>query len=464
MLIDKAKDTIVRLDLLDKGDRVLVAVSGGPDSIALLYVLRALKKELGLKLFACHLNHMIRPGAAENDAAFVERSAGKLGVPVIIEKQDVPARARCMRLSIEAAARDARYDFYRRSAAKFGANKVALAHTSDDQAETVLMRLLRGSGLLGLSGIPARRALGGVELVRPFINIPKKEVLAFLSRRKIAFCKDATNKKAMYLRNKIRLKLIPFIEKEFEPDIKRILAGTGENLRVDYDYLSRAARARFRKYAGISQDAVSLKEAFLDEDAALQRMIIREALKMVKGDLASVTYSHWKQLNRLLGEKKRWAMTLPGGITAKKARGRLIFSRRPGEKCPSLRAAAVRLAVPGSTTIPGTGRKILAGFVKPPADFRNKTSANIEYFDPLRLRFPLTARFRRPKDTIRPIGMRAGKRLKQLFIDEKVPFEDRASVPIVISGGKVIWACGIKRSDHAKLHGRIKKAIRLKFL
>jgi len=448
--------------MLHKGDRVLVGVSGGPDSMALLHVLNALKKELDLDLYVAHLNHMIRKGAAEKDAVFVKKAAEKLNLPVIIESKDIPKIARVNRLSVEEAARNARYDFYLSAAKRFGANKIALGHTRDDQAETALMRLIRGSGLLGLSGIPPVRKLEGKTIIRPLIGVSKEEIVKFLSKMKIPFRRDLTNIQPVYFRNKIRSGLLPFLEKEFNRGIKKILAETAANLRIDYGYLLKITEKKFRRHVRRLKDEVYVNLKFLNEDPAIQRMIIREAVRSVKGDLNSVTYGHWEDLNNLLRKKTRWSLSLPGGVLVRRAGKHIVFRKGPVGESSDLATVSYKLKIPGRTEIPEAGRVIEAGFVKRPGVFSRKKSRKEEYFDFDELEPPLLVKFKKSGDRITPLGMKGRKRLKQLFADEKVPLEKRAMVPLVVSRNSIIWACGVKRSDHAKINDATKKTLRLR--
>lgn len=462
MVLDKVKEAIAEFDLLKKGDRVLIGVSGGPDSTALLYILNALRKDLDIELFAAHLNHMVRKGAAEKDAMFVKRAAEKLGIPAVTESKDVPALAREGRFSVEEAGRIARYDFYLRAAKRFKAGRIALGHTADDQAETILMRLIRGAGLLGLSGIPVKRRLQDRMIIRPLIKVSKDEIIKYLKARKIPYAKDITNTQSIYLRNKIRNRLIPFLEREFNPEIKKALKSAGENLRIDYELLLKIAEKKFKKYARCKKGAVKIDLGFLREDPAIRRMVIREVIKNIKGDLASVSYGHIEDLNRQLKKVTRWTFHLPGNILIKRRRADLLFFKQGVKSEADLTGTAYKIKIPGETDIPEVNKILEADFVRAPKTFKSKRSRNEEFFDLKGLRFPLFVRFRRPKDKIKVLGMKNYKRLKQLFIDEKISFDERGGVPLVVSGKEIIWACGVKRSDCAKIDENTKTALRIR--
>jgi len=460
-LLKKVRRTIEEHVMLEKGDNVVVGISGGPDSTALLVVLRELKEEYGLRLVAAHLNHLIRKGAAKKDADFSAGIAKRMGIPSVVESRDVPRIAKERGLSMEEAARVARYDFYREVAKRRGANKIALGHTSDDQAETVLMRLIRGSGLLGLSGIPPARRLGDTMIIRPLMGVSRDEITEFLKKRGIPYRIDATNDQSICARNKVRRQLIPYLEKRFSPSIKSTLADIGKNLRVDYDYMTAMAHRAFRRYARCGRNAVEIRRAFLREDKAIQRMIIREALKRLKGDLNAVTYRHWQDLERLLCARQRWAFSLPGKITARADKEKLILSSEvPGSGATYL-GGLYTLDVPGRLSLPEIQKTLKASAVKKRPAFRSKRSRNVEYFDGARLQRPLLVRFKRFQDSIQPLGMDRRKKLKRLFIDEKVPAAARARVPLVLSGADIIWAAGVKRSAVAKITDMTKAIVKI---
>lgn len=430
--------------------------------MALLYILCMLKEEFDLSIVVAHLNHMIRKSHAAKDALFVKKAAQRLGLDAVIQAEDVPSRAARERLSIEEAARDARYDLYLRTAKNFSANKVALGHTEDDQAETVLMRLIRGSGLLGLSGIPPVRGLGNRTIIRPLIETPKRDIINFLQERRYAFRLDETNKSPVYLRNKIRRTLLPLLERKFNPEIRNILCETAANARIDYEYILKMAAKKASVYAKRKKGQVSINLKFQNEDVAIQRIIIRESIKAVKGDLDGVTYGHWQDLERLLAKEKAWSMDLPGDMAVLRRKGHLIIHKKSDAVKAAAGAGSYLLDIPGIIEMPEIDKTIRAAIVKRRPEFKAQRSRSEEYFDADKLRSPLSIRFRRAKDKIRPLGMARHKRLKQLFIDEKIPSEERGRIPLVLSRGRLIWVCGVKRSQEAAIEEETSRIVRLR--
>ncbi|MBI4746560.1 MAG: tRNA lysidine(34) synthetase TilS [Deltaproteobacteria bacterium] len=363
---EKAKRTIERYNMLCNGETVLVGVSGGPDSMALLYLLMDIRNEYGITLKAAHLNHGFRKEAAD-EAEFVRKTAALLGLPVIIRSIDVPAIKETDGLSAQEAARKARYAFFAEAAEEAGASMVALAHTADDQAETVLMRLLRGSGPLGLSGIPPVRALTCSDLeipqsairnpqfliIRPLIDCSRKEIEKYISERNIPFVTDISNLKMDYMRNRVRTELLPFLE-GYNPNIKETLVRTADVSHRDNQFLDMEADRIYTTVAshdmkgtvpdlrtersevvesGLSPVTVTM--TFSDIKVlhpAVSSRVIRKGIKAVKGDLKRVSFQHISDILSLIDSGEgRWSLHLPG-VTVSREHDKLHFKRGEGRR------------------------------------------------------------------------------------------------------------------------------------
>lgn len=328
MLTKQVQQTIEKYGMFKQGDHVLVAVSGGPDSVTLLLVLNGFKKELKLKLFAASLNHMFRKDAA-GDIKFVKKLAGKLKVRFFTEKIDIPGLWREKGGSKEDLARAIRYDFLKRIARKAGVNKIALGHTKDDQAETVMMRLIYGAGITGLSGIPPTRKFGEYLIVRPLIGTTREAINLYLKENKIKARIDATNYQDVYKRNKIRKQLITLLEKEYNPNIKEALARTAGLLRDDRDLLHEILlKEVFRK--AIKSDKKNIVRLNLKKfdklHVALKKYVLREAIRRVNLCLAGIEYRHWKLLEDFIAKRKNGASWhLPYGCRARIKKGSILF-------------------------------------------------------------------------------------------------------------------------------------------
>ncbi|HTL46506.1 MAG TPA: tRNA lysidine(34) synthetase TilS [Verrucomicrobiae bacterium] len=281
--------------LILPGEKVYIACSGGPDSTALFHLLCALREKGGLKLGLLHVNHGLRREALR-DEKFVRALGRKYKVPVLVKRVNVKALARRERLSLEEAARQARHAFFR-EAGRRGVSKIALAHTRDDQAETVLMRLIQGTGLRGLAGVRESMDLGKVRLVRPLLDFSKPEILGYLKENKFAYVRDKTNRSTKFLRNKIRHKLLPFLEKEFHPGIRAVLARVPRTLEREQEILSRLEEKAYGKIVAQVRGAKAhlRRVPFLGLPEALQFRVLDRVLKQLDGR-SGLSFENWEGL------------------------------------------------------------------------------------------------------------------------------------------------------------------------
>ena len=315
--IDRIKKTIRQDDLLKKGDRVVVAVSGGPDSMALLHILFQLRYELGIDLCVAHLNHQLRNSAGK-DEQFVRGVCAKLRVPFI--SRILPQNAFEKSGSIEEIARAYRFSFLIKTAKNKKFNAIALGHTLDDLAETVLMRILRGTGLMGIRGILPKRMIDGFCFIRPLLDVSRGEIADFLKQEKISFRNDPTNRSHKFLRNRIRLQLIPQLQKEYNPKLKEILAHLSNILSEDYDYLQAQARKALCDIMDQGlQGHVRLKLKGLQKlHRALKRMVIRLAIEQLNNDIHAMTFVHLAQIEDLIENRPKGSIVhLPKALSVR---------------------------------------------------------------------------------------------------------------------------------------------------
>lgn len=321
MLLDKVKNTIRKYSLINKNDSLLVGVSGGPDSVVLLYLLNSLKKELKLALHVAHLDHMLRKDSYK-DAEFVRGLAEKLKLPITIAAINVKELAK--KGSLEEIARKARFGFLFKTAKNTRAKKIALGHNLDDQAETVLMRMIRGAGLYGLSAIAPMRQIEGYCVIRPLIELRRKYIEAELNKRRIKACVDKTNLENTYFRNRIRNSLLPLLEKEYNKNIKDVLGNTALSLGYDYDYLNQAAAKISLRWGG----QIKLAE-FIRLHQAMQRLVLRLNIARVKGDMRRITSQHIDEvLDLIFNRPVNSVVDLPQGVFVIKRKAALFFYKR----------------------------------------------------------------------------------------------------------------------------------------
>ncbi|MFA5287488.1 MAG: tRNA lysidine(34) synthetase TilS [Candidatus Omnitrophota bacterium] len=315
---EKAKNSIKKHNLINRNDKIVIGVSGGADSVYLLYLLKSLQKELNLTLYIAHLDHLLRKESGR-EAQFVKELGQKLKIPVMLGKINIKGLSR--NTSLEEAARNARLAFLLKVAIRVKAKRIALAHNFDDQAETVLMRILRGTGLSGLSGISPIRKMGKIDIIRPLLGIQRKDIENFLKVRKISFCIDKSNTDEIYFRNKIRHKLLPILEKEYNKNIREVLFNLAQNAGSDYDYL-RASAARFLKN---NKRKLNLSR-LIKLHPAIMRLKLRGAISCLQGDTRRITFKHIQELEDLIFNRPQGSIVdLPKGIQVKKAQKSLDF-------------------------------------------------------------------------------------------------------------------------------------------
>jgi tRNA(Ile)-lysidine synthase len=466
----QVRGTIARYDMLRSGDRVLVAVSGGPDSTALLALLLSLAPELRLDLHVAHLDHGWRGRASEKDAEFVRRMALRHRLPVTVGRLD-PAvwRARDHRQSSrEARARTLRNEFLRETALQIGARRVALGHTRDDQAESFLLRLLRGSGARGLAGIyPVVDDL----FIRPLIEVRRPELIAYLRERRLSYRMDATNRDTRLARNRVRRRLLPMLTRQFNPAAVEALAHAADLLRDEDAYLDDVAQRQFTTMASHRADGVVLpRGALLELPPALQRRVLRLALAAVRGDLRRITLGHVEQTLRLLSDPHgRRTATLPDGMT--------IVSDGTDLKITLLGAARSAAGatddtgpcrealcpVPGEVALQGFDLRLRASVLR-----RDEAPGNLKrpggeraYLDADLLPGPLLIRPRRPGDRFVPLGGPGTRKVKSFLIDRKVPVDERGRIPLVLSGARIAWVVGHAIDDRFKVTPRTRRVLML---
>jgi len=456
-LKDKALKAIRKHNMLEKGDKVLVAVSGGPDSVALLYFLYSIHKDYRLDLHVFHLDHKIRGKSSSKDAVFVEKLAEKMSFPISSLCYDVAGYISDKNLSLQEGARKIRYQLIDQVCIEIGANKIAVGHNADDQVETFLMRIIRGTGPAGLKGIPPVRG----RIIRPLIEVSRKEIEDYLEENQIEYCLDESNLKLDYTRNWVRHKVVPLLMQQNEK-LQENLQNTIALVSDEEIYLDRIADDTLRRIADYGESTASIKYSELTElPAAIQRRIIRKVIERVKGDLKEIEFKHIEAILSQEEAKGSVRTDLPGEIVVINEYGNLVFglSEELREKTES-DVERVQLNVPGVTSVPSLGIAIdakikdikgVTGAVE-----KNKEKAFLD-FD--KLIPPLVARTRLPGDRFIPLGMSGEKKLQDFFVDKKVPKRKRDKIAIVECQGQVIWIGEMIIDDRLKVTSNTEKVL-----
>jgi len=440
------QQTVNHHRMFDAGQRVLVSVSGGPDSTALLHLLVLLARSMPLELHVAHLDHGQRGQASREDRRFVEAMAHDLGLPCTVSILDPPEDPRAG-LS-EGRARELRYRFLGQLAQQVGAHRIATGHTRDDQAETVLLNLVRGAGTRGLAGIPPVRD----SYVRPLLEAPRTAVEAWLRSKGLAWREDASNHDARFTRNRVRHELLPLLERDYRPGVRGRLAATAELLREDQDLLEELAADHYGRLAepcpgGVALDAGGVSRLPL----ALARRVLRRAFR----EAGPSDYAPGRRavagLLALASEITSGARDLPGGLQASRDGDRLMLRHRTSQDAAKpFRTSA---AVPGSLVWPEAGISLKMQAVDRGglcSDIRHE-SREIAHLDLGRTGRHLELRSRRSGDAFYPLGLGGRKKLQDYLVDAGIPRRDRGLVGLLTAGDEVAWVVGHRLDDRFKV-------------
>jgi tRNA(Ile)-lysidine synthase len=427
-------------DLCKPGDRLVVAYSGGADSTALLDILASLPG-YDLTLVMAHLNHLLRGDASEEDEIVARSAAVRYGCRFVTASVDVASLAKQKGLSLEEAGREARYTFFYEVAGKYSAAAVALGHHKDDQAETVLMRLLRGAGGSGLSGMRPERERHFI--VRPLLCLTRQEIEVYLRKAGLTWREDGSNSDKRFLRNRIRHELLPYLE-TFNPDIVECLNRTAEVLAADEDLLDIATRSAFQFCFRITpRGAEGSVESLRSEPSGLRKRLYRKAIESVKGDLRRISFIHLAETDGLMaGSRPNGELTLPSGVRVIRSYDSLVFTLQQDDSFPA--EYELVLDCPGTYELP-CGSILLVEVYDGPMPVGGSNGA-CEFIFPKRV-LPLKVRYFRNGDRMIPVGMNGHKKLKNLFIDRKIPQQQRRRIPLVVDRDEIVWVCGVQATE-----------------
>ncbi|WP_409272985.1 tRNA lysidine(34) synthetase TilS [Neobacillus sp. SCS-31] len=442
MLEDKTEEILKRKSISLEGSRVLVGVSGGPDSMALLHYLWEKKKPLGMELAAAHVDHMFRGDESLDDAFFVKGFCEERGIPFAMERADVPEIIRQTGKNPQEAAREARYRFFQGQMKKHGYTFLALAHHGDDQMETILMRLTRGSTGRGRAGIPFMRPFEGGIIIRPFLGASREDIIDFCRRKGIDFRIDPSNEKDVYSRNRFRKTILPFLKKE-NPLVHEHFQRYSEETESDEAFLEELAASRMvtviksRERGKVVLDIL----AFLGMPMPLQRRGIQLILNyLYAGRHASLAAVHIDQVISLLNRPHPSGnLDLPGGLTVTRSYSECIFHFGRHEKLEF----RIEMHGPGKVALPN-GDVIS---IERARSVEQGAGQGCAYLPALDISFPLIIRTKENGDRMTLKGMEGTRKLKDIFIDNKVPVSDRKTWPVITdSTGRIVWLPGLKKS------------------
>lgn len=472
-LTERVHAAIRQHGLLERGARVLVGVSGGADSTALLHLLCALALRMNLTIVIAHLNHGIRGLSADGDARWVRKLGRQLGLKTIVGRADVPELVRQQGISLEMAARQARNEFFLSAARRARCSTLALAHTADDQAETVLMRLARGAGLEGLCGIACSSTINGLRRIRPLRDVCRSDIEAWLRKRNIAWREDETNCDTSILRNRVRHSILPLLETELNPRVREALCRAADLLKGDNALLNAMAEKRLAKVicgrhgekldiAAGDDDPIFTQES--ESGRALWRRVIRKWLAAAGAPSGALEFEPVERVLGLLNCSGKGqgsvAVSLPGNWEARRAGG-LLYCGKVGR---IVSTDGGSLPVPGRLLLPGLGlcvtAELRAGIVRERGQIgRYPVEASVS----VRMlgRRSFRVRTWRPGDRMEPWGIDGSRKLQDVFTDAKVPRAERDRLPIIECNNSIVWVPGYRIARDWAIESETAPAVRI---
>ena len=461
-LRQQVQETIHRYQMLQAGERVLVAVSGGPDSVGLLHLLCWLSDELGIELAVAHLNHQLRGEQADQDEAYVRRLCADWNLPCYVTGENVGEQARRKGISLEEAGRYARYEYFSTLAEQHGFARVALGHTATDRVETLLINLLRGSGLHGLRSIPPVRGI----FIRPLISIRREAIAQYCEQQSLAPRCDESNLDASdFLRNKIRLQLLPLLGEEYSEDPHEALARVIRAAEEELAWTEPLVETEFEEVASVGANKLGLDRQRLSElPAGLQHRLLRRAIVELSGAATDVGEVHYDALRELIDQGQTGAqLHLPAGVLARigYTELELIYGERAQRQPEGKESWCYELSVPGTVEIPEVGSVVAQAVTERPGALGDAAGSHVTV-DGAAAGSELCVRNWQPGDHMQPLGMGGHKKLQDVFVDEKIPQQQRDCIPLVVdSQDRIIWAVGLRMGEQFRVTEDTTKFLKL---
>lgn len=459
MIFDKVLSTINKHNLIQKGDKIVLGLSGGPDSVCLLHVLNRLKKDFNIEIYAAHLNHQIRGIEAQKDALYVSKLCEDMGIIFFVKSINVPKYCENEGLSLEEGARKLRYEMFYEIKDKIKANKIAIGHNLNDQAETVMMRIMRGTGLKGLKGIDYIRDNC---IIRPILDVERSEIEEYCEAYNLNPRIDKTNLENIYTRNKIRLDLLPYMKDNFNSNVIESIVRMSNSLKSDNDYIEKEAEAKFREVSNIKEKG--FVEINLDDFVCLHNAIkvrvLRNSIKHILGDTNFVDQRHIEDIMSLEDNSKvNKMLTLPRNIFVYRKKDSIILTNEE----------IVSEEIEFYYNIPSNGfikikelKQIIETQVMSIDRYKSmKLDNSSKGFDFNKVKGGIVIRSRRQGDKIK-LAM-GSKKVKDLFIDLKIPREERCKIPIITDSEGIICVGDYKISENYKIDENTKEVLKINF-
>ena len=460
IMLKKVKETIIKHNMLDKGGRVIVAVSGGPDSVALLKALHIISDEYHLFLIAAHFNHGLRGDESDSDESFVKNLSKSMGVVFESGYVDIPSLIKKKGGSTEVICRNERYKFLEDIQKKYRADKIALGHNLGDQAETVIIKFLRGSGMEGLRGIlPVRDSI----YIRPLISVTREEILNFLKKEDVKYVTDSSNTEDTYLRNRIRGRLIPELMENYNPRLVENLGRMANIIRTEDDYIKMTVEEILESWnINRSEGEIRIKLPELVKlHKAIQWRIVKTLLQNYSPSKKGIGYIHVKSVMDLVeGDNPSGTLNLPFYLEVRREYDLIILSKKKPDTDSTF---CYGVEIPGSVDIKELGITVQFHLIDnvPPINFNANSTVLMDYEQ---ISFPLTIRNVKSGDRFQPFGMNGTKKLKSFFIDEKIPKNRRRKIPILADQKSVLWIMGTRLCERVKITDKTRKVVKVEIV
>ncbi|WFA07728.1 tRNA lysidine(34) synthetase TilS [Tissierella sp. Yu-01] len=449
-MIKIVRDNIILNNLIEKDENIVIGVSGGPDSMALLYSLIELKDEFKFNIFVAHVNHGVRGDEADADQEFVKNKANELKLPFYSINVDMDGYAKEKGITSEEAGRELRYGYFRKILRDNGGGKIAVAHNKNDQAETLLFRIMRGTGIDGLKGMDFIHG----DIIRPLLNVSREKIEDYILENCIESVLDKTNLLPIYSRNKVRLELLPYIQENFNPNIVDVLWRLSRSSKIDSQYLGYITEEKYNllvKYQ--SKNSIILDgELFNRESLSMKLRVIRKCIDNILGSLQGISEQHVTSLVELFNINETGKqLNLPNNIIGKVSYLDFIIEKATINKKKDIEY----ILELGENKFSDIGVSINLSVYS--NDFKVNKDKNIRVFDYDKIIGKLKIRNRKDGDKFIPYGMKGTKKLKDYFIDKKVPKDLRDEIPLLIDDENIMWIMGYATNDLYKITKETKK-------
>ena len=458
MNIDKrVLEYIFKNELIQRDDKVVVGVSGGPDSVCLLDILYRLSDKLKIKLVVAHINHMLRGEEADGDEEYVRKFCKERDIEFFAKRIDINKLSKDKKISTETAGRECRYDFFNEVMKNTNSNKIATAHNANDQVETIFMRIMRGTGLSGLIGIPVKR--DGI-YIRPILFLQREEIESYCDENKLEPRIDKSNLERDYSRNKIRLDIVPYMKDNFNSDIIATINRMADTLKEDNELIEDVIKDYFSKYCIVEEGKIIIKNNITDCKGVIIKRVIIKAVSLVSGSGYNIEAKHVSNIKKLLSLGTNKRIDLPNGLYAENIYGDIHIYKADSIKEEKVEALNIEKDALKNEYKFGK-YSIYFDVINNEKNIKFVNNNFIKYFNYDKINGNIIIRVRQDGDKMIPLGMSGRKKIKDILINSKVSINERNNIPIIQFDNEIAWLVGLKVSNEYKVTNETKKMLKI---